>query len=145
MLQRMLTTTVKLLFRRVFFLTLSYGPQTPLVAYVFYLVLLCTCVWLKVNRYTFFWHFPYCNYFLSMQTNWRYTDSGLPEPKTNKALLPARLFLPVPPSEHVPFWKGPALEEGTPRVSGEPSRRKNSAHTSPEGPGLRSPARGAPP
>ena len=84
-------------------------------------------------------------YFPSVKTNWRYTDSGLPEPKTNKALLPARLFLPVPPYEHVPFWKGPALEEGTPRVSGEPSRRKNSAHTSPEGPGLRSPARGAPP
>ena len=48
------------------------------------------------------------------------------------------------PHEHVPFWEGPAPEEGTPRVSGEPSRRKGSAHTSPEGRGLGPPARGAP-
>ena len=129
MLQRMLTTTVKLLFRRVFFLTLSYGPQTPLVAYVFYLVLLCTCVWLKVNRYTFFWHFPYCNYFLSMQTNWRYTDSGLAEPKITYSTPPS-LDLPTDATPRTrSVWEGPAPEEGTPRVSGEPSRRKGSAHT----------------
>ena len=34
-------------------------------------------------------------------------------------LLPARIFLPMPPPEHVPCWEGPAPEEGTPRVSGE--------------------------
>ena len=51
----------------------------------------------------------------------------------------------MPRSEHVPSWEGPAPEEGTPRVSEEPSRRKGSAHTSPEGHGLRPPTRGAPP
>ena len=60
-------------------------------------------------------------------------------------LLPARIFLPMPPPEHVQFWDGLAPEEGTPRVSGEPSRLKVSAYTSPEGGGLRSLARGAPP
>ena len=49
------------------------------------------------------------------------------------------------PREHVPFWEGPAPEEGTPQLSGEPSRRRGSAHTSPEQRGLRPPARGAPP
>ena len=84
-------------------------------------------------------------FFHSVQTDWCYTDSCPPEPKIITALLPAGVFLPIPPPEHVPFWKGPAPEEGTPRVSGEPSRRKGSAHTSPEGRGLRPPARGAPP
>ena len=69
----------------------------------------------------------------------------LPNRKESTALLPARLFLSMPPLEHVSFSKGPAPEGGTPRVSGEPSRRKGSAHTSPEGRGLRPPARGAPP
>ena len=57
----------------------------------------------------------------------------------------AVLFLPMPPPEHVPLREGPAPEEGMPRVSGEPSRRKGSAHMSPAGRGLRAPARGAPP
>ena len=30
----------------------------------------------------------------------------------------------MPPPERVPLWEGPAPEEGTPRISGEPSRRK---------------------
>ena len=51
----------------------------------------------------------------------------------------------MPPPEHVPFWEDPAPEQGTPRVSGEPSRRKGSAHRSPEERGLRPPARGATP
>ena len=84
-------------------------------------------------------------FFYSVQTDWCYTDSGPAEPKIITALLPARIFLPRPPPEPVPFWDGPAPEEETPRVSGEPSRRKGSAHTSPEGRGLRPPARGAPP
>ena len=37
---------------------LSLGPKTPLVTCVFYFVLICTCFWLNVNRYTCFWHFP---------------------------------------------------------------------------------------
>ena len=80
-----------------------------------------------------------------MQTHWRYSDSVPPELKIISALLPARLLLPMPPPEHVPLWEGPAPEEGTSRVSGEPSRRKGSAHTSPEGCGQRHPARGPPP
>ena len=32
----------------------------------------------------------------------------------------------MPPPEHLKFWEGPSPEEGTPRVSGEPSRRKAS-------------------
>ena len=32
--------------------------KTPLVACCLYLVLICTCFWLNVNRYTFFWHLP---------------------------------------------------------------------------------------
>ena len=63
-------------------------------------------------------------FFHSVQTDWRYTDSGPPESEIMTVLLPARLFLPMPPPEHVPFWEGPAREEGTPRVSGKPSRRK---------------------
>ena len=53
--------------------------------------------------------------------------------------LPARAFLLMPPPEHVPFWEDPAPGQGKPRVSAEPSRRKGSAHTSPEGRGLRPP------
>ena len=30
-------------------------PKTPLVACVSYFVLIFTCFWLNVNRYTFFW------------------------------------------------------------------------------------------
>ena len=37
----------------------SYGPKTPLVACVFYFVLICTCFWLNVNRCTCFWQLPY--------------------------------------------------------------------------------------
>ena len=34
-------------------------PKTPLlVACVIYFVLICTCFWLKVTRYTYFLHFP---------------------------------------------------------------------------------------
>ena len=59
--------------------------------------------------------------FRSVQTDWcYYSDSGPPEPKIITTLLPARLLLPMPPPEHVPFREGPAPEEGTPRVSGEP-------------------------
>ena len=84
--------------------------------------------------------------FRSVQTDWcYYSDSGPPEPKIITTLLPARLLLPMPPPEHVPFWEGPAPEEGTPRVSGEPSRRMGSAHTSPEGCGLRPPPEEHPP
>ena len=32
--------------------------KTPLVAYVFYFVLIWTCFWLNVNRCTCFWHLP---------------------------------------------------------------------------------------
>ena len=82
-------------------------------------------------------------FFHSVQTDWCYTDSGPLEPKIiTAAFLPAGLLLPMPPPEHVPFWEGPAPEEGTPRVSCEP---KGSAHTSPEGRRLRPPDRGAPP
>ena len=84
-------------------------------------------------------------FFHSVQTDWCYADSGTPEPKLITALLPALLFLPMQPPEQVPFWEGPAPEGGTRRVSGEPSRRKGSAHTSLEGRGLRPPAQGAPP
>ena len=35
-------------------------PKTPLVACVFYFVLICTSFWLNVNRYTCFWHLPIC-------------------------------------------------------------------------------------
>ena len=73
----------------------------------------------------------------SVQTDWCCTDSGPLEPKIIMTLLPARLLLPMPSPENVPFWEGSTPEEGTPRVSGEPSRRKGSAHTSPEGRGLR--------
>ena len=83
-------------------------------------------------------------FFHSVQTDWCYADSGTPEPKLITALLPALLFLPMQPPEQVPFWEGPAPEGGTRRVSGEPSRRKGSAHTSPKGCGLRPPVRGAP-
>ena len=41
------------------FLKLSHRPKTPLVACVFYFVLICTFFWLNVNRYTYFWHIPY--------------------------------------------------------------------------------------
>ena len=49
-----------LLFRRkkIIIITHSHRPKTPLVACVFYLVLICTCFWLNVNRYTCFWHLP---------------------------------------------------------------------------------------
>ena len=69
----------------------------------------------------------------------------LPKQKDLTVFLPARILLPMPRPKHVPFWKGPAPEEGTPWISGEPSRRKGSARTSAEGRGLRPPARGAPP
>ena len=64
----------------------------------------------------------------------------LPNRKQFTTLLPARLFLPMPRPENVPLWEGSAPEEGTPRVSGEPSRCKGSAHTSPEGRGQPPPA-----
>ena len=82
--------------------------------------------------------------FHSVQTDWCYKDSGPAEPKIIYVTSPG----PDPPTDvtpRIPFWEGPAPEEGTPRVSSEPSRRKGSAHTSPEGRGLRPPARGAPP
>ena len=34
-------------------------------------------------------------------------------------VLPARILVPMPPPKHVPFWEGPAPEEGTPRISRE--------------------------
>ena len=51
-------------------LTLSHGPKTPLVACVFYLVLLCTCFWLNVNRYTCFWHLPFKLLVVRLQRQW---------------------------------------------------------------------------
>ena len=36
----------------------SHGPKTPLVAYAVYFVLICTCVWLMVDRCACFWHLP---------------------------------------------------------------------------------------
>ena len=83
--------------------------------------------------------------FHSVQTDWRIQTLVLPNRNCFAVLLPAQIFLPMPTPKHFPFWEGPAPEEGTPRVSGEPSRRKGSAHSSPEGRGLRPPARGAPP
>ena len=47
--------------------------------------------------------------------------------------------------EHFWLWESPAHEEGTSRISSEPSRSKGSSHTSPEDRELRPPARGAPP
>ena len=47
-------------------ITLSHGPKTPLVACVFYLVLICTCFWLNVNSYTIFWHLPIIPPFFSL-------------------------------------------------------------------------------
>ena len=47
-------------------------------------------------------------FFHSVQTDWCYTDPDLPESKINMALLPARLFLSMPPPKRIPFWKGPA-------------------------------------
>ena len=81
----------------------------------------------------------------SVQTDWCCTDSGPLEPKIIMTLLPARLLLPMPSPENVPFWEGSTPEEGTPRVSGKPSKRKGLAHTSPKGRGLRLSARGAVP
>ena len=42
----------------------------------------------------------------------------LPNRKQFTLFLPARTFLPMSSREHVPFWEGPAPEDGTPRVSG---------------------------
>ena len=53
----LLVLILLLLFRRKKSIKLSLGPKTPLVACVFYFVLIYTCFWLNVNRYTFFWHF----------------------------------------------------------------------------------------
>ena len=55
----LLLLTLLLLFRRkknILFNAFSYRPKTPLVACVFYLDLICTCFWLNVNRYAWFWH-----------------------------------------------------------------------------------------
>ena len=84
-------------------------------------------------------------FFHSLQTDSRIQTLVLPSRKYFTVVLPARIFLPMPPPEHVPFRESPAPEERTRRVSGEPSRRKGSAHTSLEGRGLRPPAQGAPP
>ena len=35
---------------------------------VFYFVLMCTCVWLNVNRYTCFWHLSYFMYLYAFST-----------------------------------------------------------------------------
>ena len=81
----------------------------------------------------------------SVLTDWCYTDSGPAEPKIIYSTT-SGLDLPTDATpEHAPLGDGPASEEGTPRVSGEPSRRKGSAHTSPEGRGLRPSTREAPP
>ena len=76
--------------------------------------------------------------------SWRYTHPGPPEPKIIYSTSPG----PALPTDATPKTRsvlgGPSPEEGTPRVSGEPSRHKGSAHTSPEGRGLRPHARGAP-
>ena len=74
-----------------------------------------------------------------------YTDSGPSQPKIIYSTSPGPALRTDATPEHVPVWEGPAPEEGTPRISGEPSRHKGSAHTSPEGRGLRPLARGAPP
>ena len=84
-------------------------------------------------------------FFHSVKTDSRIQILVLPNRKQIIVLLPAQLFLPMPHPEHVPFWEGPAPEEGTPWGSGEPSRRKGSANRSPDGRGLRTLARGAPP
>ena len=52
-------------------LTLSRRPKTPLVACVFYLVLICTLFWLNVSRYTCFWHLPYIYSHLNSRTRVR--------------------------------------------------------------------------
>ena len=83
-------------------------------------------------------------FFHEEQTDWCYTDSGPPETKIITARLAAWLFLPMPPPEHAPFSEGPVPDEGTTRVSGEPSSRKASARTSPKGSGLRPSALGTP-
>ena len=84
-------------------------------------------------------------FFHSVQTDWCYTGSGPPEPK----IIYSTSFGPDLPTDATPRTRsvlvGPAPEEGAPRVSGEPSRRKGSAHTSTEGRGLRPPARRTPP
>ena len=57
------TTQVLLLFKRkekqknAF--SWAKNTKTPLVACVFYLVLICTWFWLNVNRYTCVWHLPF--------------------------------------------------------------------------------------
>ena len=98
--------------------------------------------WAQCEQVLLFWHLPY----ESVQTIYCYTDLGpAKKPKIIYSISAGPDFLPMPSREHVPFWEGPAPEDGTPRVSGEPSRRKGPAHTSPEEREVRPPARGAPP
>ena len=82
-------------------------------------------------------------FFHSVQTDWRYTDSGPPEPKIIYSTSPGPDLRTDATPRTRSVLGGP--EDRTPRVSGEPSRRKGSAHTSPEGRELRPAARGAPP
>ena len=81
----------------------------------------------------------------SVQTDWCYTDSGPPEPKIITALLPARLFLPMPPLN--PFLSGRAQPPKRERLGFPANLRGARAWRTrrPEGRGLRPLAREAPP
>ena len=66
-------------------------------------------------------------FFHSVLTDWRI-----------QILSRAGILLAMPPPKHIPFWEGPAPEEGTPRVSRElrgarapRTRRQNSPDSAP--------------
>ena len=68
---RIFTTTSAVQAQKKICLTLSHWLKTTHVARVFYLVLICTCFWLDVNRYTCFWHLPL---FISSTATCLYTN-----------------------------------------------------------------------
>ena len=68
-------------------------------------------------------------FFYSVQTDSCIQTLVLPNRFFFIVILPAQLFLPMPPPEHVPFSDGSAPEEGTPRVSGEDLRGARARRT----------------
>ena len=57
--------------------------------------------------------YPNNTFFHSVQTDSRIQILVLTNRRQLTVLLPARIFLPMPPPEQVPVWEGPAPEEGT--------------------------------
>ena len=58
-------------------LTLSHGPKTPLLACVFYEVLICTWFWLYVNRYTCFGDLTQIKYVMYAFTQAIFSGGGV--------------------------------------------------------------------